>query len=333
MTLGGQVTDARSGAPIRGARVTLTLIVETPQGTFGRRPRQALSGDDGAFSFDGLDDGQYTLNVEKPGFASYPDVFGDGAPERITIDAGRDAPSLAIALEKGAVIAGRILNADGEPEPEVGVAALRRTDKVGPIGFAQNGHAQTNDIGEFRIAGLPAGDYLVMASADRRGPFDAVQVGAGPTLVTTYFPGTRRRIDARILTVTPGQVVTAVEFAIEAVEAFRVSGVVLDRSGRPSPRAMVMLLRNMRLSESVFTPPMMMMAEADGTFAIGAVAPGTYRVEATAGSGDLAGGIGGSSFLFVEHLDGAPPTAATTITVSSGDVTGVTVVARPPDGR
>ena len=96
MAVGGQVTDARSGTPIRGARVTLTLVVDTPHGTFGRRPRQALSGDDGAFAFDDLEAGQYTLNVEKPGFASYPDVFGDGAPERITTVSSGDVTGVTV---------------------------------------------------------------------------------------------------------------------------------------------------------------------------------------------------------------------------------------------
>ena len=109
----------------------------------------------------GFEPAQYTLNVEKNGFASYPDVFGDGPPERLTVGADHEGPPLSIALKRGAVLAGRILNASGEPEANLSVAALKRTERAGPIGFAQVGHAQTNDLGEFRIAALPSGEYLI----------------------------------------------------------------------------------------------------------------------------------------------------------------------------
>jgi hypothetical protein len=65
VTLAGHVVDAVSRAPVRGAHVTLTLVVDTPHGTFGRRPRQALTTADGAFAFEGVEPGQYTTNVEK----------------------------------------------------------------------------------------------------------------------------------------------------------------------------------------------------------------------------------------------------------------------------
>jgi hypothetical protein len=61
----GQVTDAASGAPITGARVTLMMVVDVPGGTFGRRPRQSATDANGAFAFDGLDPAQYIVNVEK----------------------------------------------------------------------------------------------------------------------------------------------------------------------------------------------------------------------------------------------------------------------------
>src|SRR5689334_10864371 len=107
----GRVTDAASRAPIGGARVTFTRVVDVPGGTLGRQPRQFVTAPDGAFAFEGLEPGEYMLNVEKSGFAPYPDVLGDDAPERIRVDAGRDIQPRHVALNKGAVIAGRIVNA------------------------------------------------------------------------------------------------------------------------------------------------------------------------------------------------------------------------------
>jgi carboxypeptidase family protein len=323
----GQVTEATSGAPISGARVTLTIVVDVPSGTFGRRPRQAITDANGAFAFDGLEPGQYILNVDKTGFASYPDMLGDGLPERLTVDANHKKLELRIELKKGAVIAGRILNAAGEPQADLEVSAFRRTDKVGPLGFAQNGNARTNDLGEFRMASLAAGDYIVVASVPLGGPFEAVQTATTTTFAPTYFPGTLDQNAARVMTLAPGQTATGVEFAIVRVAAFRVSGIAVDRAGRPSPRAIVMIMPDLRTSASF--APMMSIAADDGTFTIGNVAPGTYRVTAHANAGGAPGGVGAVSFGFTTNLDGSL-SGPGIITVGSADVNGLTVIA---DGK
>ncbi len=83
----------------------------------GRRPRQSITDTNGVFAFDGIEPAQYILNVEKTGFAPYPDVFGDGPPARLTVDSDHKDLQLRIALKKGAVIAGRIVNAAGNRRP------------------------------------------------------------------------------------------------------------------------------------------------------------------------------------------------------------------------
>ena len=70
----------------------------------------------------------------------------------------------------------------------------------------------------------------------------------------------------------------------------------------------------------------MSIAADDGTFTIGDVAPGTYRMTAYANAGGAHGGIGAVSFGIVEGPDGSLSGPAT-ITVGSADITGLTVVA------
>ena len=73
----------------------------------------------------------------------------------------------SIADAKGAVIAGRILGPSGEPQAYVHVMALRRMEAPAMpprlIPAPMQGMQQTNDIGEFRLSGLGAGDYFVSA--------------------------------------------------------------------------------------------------------------------------------------------------------------------------
>src|SRR4029450_6535987 len=88
----------------------------------------------------------------------------------------------------------------GHPLAEARVIAMRRVQTGrGPGRFVPTGSQgpqQTNDLGEFRIAGLAAGEYIVAAS---RGPNLALPMGgavsptrqgARTTIATTYYPGT-----------------------------------------------------------------------------------------------------------------------------------------------
>lgn len=58
-TIAGQVTDYDTGNPLINAQVTLIPGAKTTQ-----------TGTDGAFSFSGLDEGQYTVSVQKNGYQS-----------------------------------------------------------------------------------------------------------------------------------------------------------------------------------------------------------------------------------------------------------------------
>lgn len=56
-TISGKVTDASSGNPLPTAQVTLVPGSKTIQ-----------TSDDGTFSFSGLEEGQYTVSVQKDGY-------------------------------------------------------------------------------------------------------------------------------------------------------------------------------------------------------------------------------------------------------------------------
>lgn len=71
---------------------------------------------------------------------------------------------------------------------------------------------------------------------------------------------------------------------------------------------------------------MMSIAADDGTFTIGDVLPGTYRMTAYANAEGAHGGIGAVSFGSVANPDRSR-SGPGTITVGSADVTGLTVIA------
>jgi hypothetical protein len=71
-------------------------------------------------------------------------------------------------MTRGAVIAGRVMRTDGSPLSGVQVATKRLSDSK--MATAQQ---RTDDEGHFRIYGLPAGSYVLLAE-------DPVGASAGP---------------------------------------------------------------------------------------------------------------------------------------------------------
>jgi hypothetical protein len=84
------------------------------------------------------------------------------------------------------VLTGRIVDADGDPEPYAQVQILKSHYVNGKKTLAMVNGAVTNDLGEYRAVDLPAGRYYVYAQ----------ELDGPPTLdrskeqyVPVYYPG------------------------------------------------------------------------------------------------------------------------------------------------
>jgi hypothetical protein len=141
VSLRGRVVDAENDRPLR------RTIVSLARGDVRARP--VLTDEDGRFTID-LPEPSSAIVITKAGYAST--VI---EPDRHRI-AARD---LDIRLERGAVMSGRVI--------EHGVAAIgarvvaRRVDDASKT--KPTYEAETDDHGEYRIGGLPAGQYAVIA--------------------------------------------------------------------------------------------------------------------------------------------------------------------------
>ena len=337
-SISGEVVDAASQTPVAGARVTLVKIVEVAGGaTLGDDGRRTVTDANGRFAFQQLSTGRYRVDIEKSGFAPSFDPFES---KTLELGSAESITTVRVALERGGVIAGGIRDGGGDPLPEVTVFAMRLTrsePRMGPE-MIQGGVGQTNDLGEFRIANLPKGDYLVIATQQERTPFDVSIPSPAKVAAPTYYPGTTERQSAQVITIRAGETVGDMWFSVVSSAAFSVSGVVVDERGAPSAGAMVTLMPGSQ-PEMPF-PFLMGAADRNGAFTVSGALPGSYFVIANPSTeSSFGGGVGGSGFAIgfgVETVPGREPVVVfdtpsgrqpIKITVTDANVTGVRVVA------
>jgi hypothetical protein len=157
-TVTGTVVIEGAGSPVRRARVTLSAAEL-------RGGRSVVTDDQGRFSFQALPAGRFTLTASKSGFVDI--TYGakragrPGTP--IQLSDGQNLTGLTIAMPRGGVITGIVVDEHGEPAPGTPVRALRYVMQTGERRLQQAGQDQTDDRGMYRIFQLQPGDYIVNA--------------------------------------------------------------------------------------------------------------------------------------------------------------------------
>src|SRR3954471_22725360 len=116
----GRVIASDNGRPVKRARVFVTAV-ELPGG------RGVLTDDQGVFDLTELAAGRYTLTVSKPGFVSLS--YGQRRPLQagtpLQLNDGQQLKGVDFKLPRGGVIAGRILDEEGEPVAGANVRVMR----------------------------------------------------------------------------------------------------------------------------------------------------------------------------------------------------------------
>jgi hypothetical protein len=233
----GRVVDGMTKAPLSNARVRL-------RGSSQRGP--VLTDDGGAFAFGGLPRGTYSFIIERNGYlsTSWPDasrwIRGKDVP--ITLGATDILENVTLAIERGGVVAGKVTSATGEP---ISGAQVSLVGLVPPT-FARN--VTTNDFGDYRVADLPPGRYVLRAQP-RAMTNDPPPNTPLPGPLPTYYPGTLQRSEARELVVARGGEVTEASLRLVDGMLSLLDVTVTHTDGRPADSAMLTV-------SSMAEPPM-----------------------------------------------------------------------------
>jgi hypothetical protein len=287
----GTVVSATTKEPIRRADVTLQPMVRAGAslGVMGPPPggQKAVTDSEGNFAFTGVAPGNFMVMAQRTGYviARYGARTPLAPGTQISVKAGQEVTGVKIEMIPQGVIAGRVLDDEGEPLQGVMVMAMgsasstgaaRRGSRFGRLGMMSQG--LTDDRGEFRIANLSPGRITLQFMPGRWG---GMPVAAPPTegaeemgYVTTYYPGVTDPSQAANIEITPGAELSGFEVRLKRTRVYRVRGHILDPSGQPAKNYAVSVMPK----GLTFGPLMAQQFHRtpDGGFEIHNVAPGSY---------------------------------------------------------
>lgn len=273
----GTVTKDPGSEPVKKALIELIAESQSEGGNY-----TALTGSDGSFRIENIAPARYRLFVERTGYQEIGKDHRRTEGRVLTLSAGQELKDLIIRLQAAAVVQGRVTDEDGDPMPEAQVAVLRQTFVAGRSHWEQAGTERTNDLGEYRIAGLAAGNYFVSVTPppDFRSlietngnPAQSASPSEKPApsaYQTTYYPGTRNRGEASSIQLHAGDDFPA-NFSLTPSPSLTIRGSVVNLP--PGSTAAIMLQSrdfNLTLNGAEM--------HKDGTFEIRDVAPGAYTI-------------------------------------------------------
>ena len=281
----GIVVKEPGSEPVKKA--VIELIGEN-QGESG--DYSATTGPDGTFHVEGILPGRYHLYAERTGLLDLDKRQARVEGRILTLTSGQDLKDLQIRLQAAAVIHGRVTDEDGDPLPNADVAVLHETYSSGRRRWEQSGGERTNDLGEFRVAGLASGSYYVSVSPppdfksliENAGPAKVADSNSNPgssdksygtSYQTTYYPGTPDRSQAASIQLRAGDEFP-VNFSLTPGPSLTIRGSVVNLPPRTS--AVIMLQSrdfNLILNGAEI--------RKDGSFIIRDVSPGNYTILAT----------------------------------------------------
>jgi hypothetical protein len=266
--IAGRVVDAMSGEPVRKAQVRAVDPTALPKAS------TTTTDANGHYELKRLPSGHYTVSATKPAYvtASYGQTTPLDAATRIEIGDSEMVGRIDLTLSRAGVVAGRVTDELGDPIGRVKVSVVRRQFlNDGSRSWLEVAARSTNDIGEFRVFGIPPGQYYLSATLPR---FQEDLTTNQPAYVPTYYPGTANVSEAHRLSISAGQVLSIMNLVLLPVPGVRVSGTALDSSGRPRSGYVSLENPETHIVSSI---------TSNGAFSLTNVTPGEYVLRASGG--------------------------------------------------
>ncbi len=278
--ISGQVYRSDNGAPIPKAIVILRGFSDST--TPAIAPQSIRTAGDGSFSFSDLPQAKYEIEAFHQGFTEriytiQSEISGTWDPW-ISLGPGQRLDTIEFHLNPTSVISGKVTDEDGDPVVGIKVSAVRPAFQPGGIMDAKpDKNTTTDDRGEFRLADLVPGTYLVRAGGSEQTTGSIL----GETLWNyrpAYYPAASRMDTSVEIPVAAGAEVPGIEIHVTSAgnKTYAIAGQVPGVSDETF--ADVSLIFG---DELVSDEKRDFKITGDGYFVIPGVSPGQYTILVT----------------------------------------------------
>ncbi len=189
---------------------------------------------DGRYRVTGLTEGDYLIRALSKAYVRSKNSPDFNIFRSVTLDDSESRDNVDIALVRGGVITGRVIDADGGPFIG-GYMRLLPLDENGKpkegFDFDNGWMMYTDDRGVYRIYGLPAGRFILSTGGEE--PYS----GANRVYPRTFYPDTTDQNQAKIVEVKEGAEVAEIDIRLGVGKnTYYAAGRVLDaETGQPLP--------------------------------------------------------------------------------------------------
>ncbi|MGH9935132.1 MAG: carboxypeptidase regulatory-like domain-containing protein [Blastocatellia bacterium] len=244
-SISGRVTV--SGAPAANASVMVAEVDPRSRGGwsrayYGESQQRAFikvrTDGDGRYRVTGLTEGVYLIRALSKAYVLSKSPSDFELFRSVTLDEGESRDNVDIALVRGGVITGRVIDAEGGPHIGGYMRALSVDENGRPkeeLDFDNEWMMRTDDRGVYRIYGLTVGRYILSAGGEED------HSRAKRKHPKTFYPDATDQNQAKIIEVKEGAEVTNIDIRLGVGKnTYEAAGRVVDaETGRPLPQVSV----------------------------------------------------------------------------------------------
>jgi hypothetical protein len=226
-TVEGTVVNSVTGAGIGGAQVGLSPDRYTAG--YGTTTDVA-----GRFRITGMAPGSYLIGAKKDGFGGSGPDDSFFSNSELHVASGGEPVKVELRLTPTSTMFGHVLGPDGKPAAGVEVTVNEWLMAEAPV---------TDEEGRFEFNGVSPGSYTLVAWPPRSAQPEQASDGTRTAMVTTYYPSVTDLSLAQKIVFRGEGDLGDYEIRMQTAPVHRVRGMVLDEEGKPSPEAVLRLIR------------------------------------------------------------------------------------------